>query len=163
MTDIALIAALDRDRAIGVDNRLPWSLPDDLRRFKTLTLGHAVLMGRKTAESIGRALPGRMNLVLTRTGRAPLPGMSAVATLDEAMAAATGPLFVIGGGDIYGLALPRATRMHLTHVDVALPRSDTWFPAFDPAQWRIERRERHGIDARHAHAFEFIDYLRISG
>ena len=88
MSGIALVAALDRDFAIGRGNALPWSLPDDLKRFKALTLGHPILMGRKTAESLGRALPGRRNLVLTRSGRVPFEGMEAVASIDEAVSIA---------------------------------------------------------------------------
>ena len=96
--EVALVAALDRDRAIGRDGTMPWHLPDDLKRFKALTRGHAILMGRKTAEAIGRALPERRNLMLTRSGVAPFAGMEPVAWLDEALArAGDGPLMVIGG------------------------------------------------------------------
>ena len=101
MVDLVLIAAHDRRQAIGRGNALPWHLPDDLKRFKALTLGKPVLMGRRTAESIGRALPGRPNLVLTRGGRAPYEGQVPVASLDEAMARAAAPeLVVIGGGEL---------------------------------------------------------------
>lgn len=160
MTDIALIAALDRNRAIGVDNRLPWSLPDDLKRFKALTLGHCLLMGRKTAESLGRALPGRSNLVLSRQGRAPFAGMQVVASVDEALALAGERLFVIGGGEIYAHTFALASRLFLTHVDVALAAADTWFPEFDAQAWRVTARDARTADARHAHAFEFVDYVR---
>lgn len=162
--NILLIAALDRNRAIGRGNALPWHLPDDLKRFKALTLGKPVLMGRKTAESLGRALPKRRNLVLTRSGHAPFDGMQAVATLDEAraLAAADGAdeLCVIGGAEIYALTLPFATRLSLTHVDTEVDDADTFFPAFDPAQWRAAAREAHAADERHAFAFEFVDYER---
>ena len=107
---VVLIAALDRNRAIGKGNAMPWHLPDDLKRFKALTLGKPVLMGRRTAESLGRALPGRLNLVLTRSGRVPFAGMQAVSSIDEALriASAQGAsdLCVIGGGEVYALALP---------------------------------------------------------
>ena len=160
---LVLVAALDRARAIGRGNELPWRLPDDLKRFKALTLGHAVLMGRKTAQSLGRALPGRRNLVLTRSGQAPYEGMQAVATLDEAITLAAGqPLMVIGGGEIYSLALPHAERLHLTHVDTEVGQADAFFPAFDADAWTVERREARAADARHAHAFEFVDYLRAT-
>ena len=162
--DLHLIAALDRNRAIGRECALPWHLPDDLRRFKALTLGKPVLMGRKTAESLGRALPKRRNLVLTRSGRVPFDGMEAVASIDEAsrIAAADGAseLCVIGGGEVYALALPMATRMHLTHVDTAIDGCDAFFPAFDAAQWRVAAREVHAADERHAFGFEFVDYER---
>jgi len=159
--ELVLVAAIDRDGAIGRGNQLPWRLPDDLKRFKALTLGHAVLMGRKTAESLGRALPGRRNLVLTRSGRAPFEGMQAVASLDEAAAACEGPaLMVIGGGELYALALPLAARLHLTHVDTRVEGADAFFPAFDATAWRPVWREAHAADARHACAFEFVDYRR---
>jgi len=162
---ISLVAALDRNRAIGRGNALPWRLPDDLRRFKSLTLGRPVLMGRITAESLGRALPGRTNLVLTRGGRAPFAGMRAVASLDEAASVATAEgadeLCVIGGGEVYALALPRADVLHLTHVDTAVEGADAFFPAWTAAQWRELSREAHAVDAKHAHTFEFVEYRRV--
>ena len=163
MREIALVAALDRNRAIGRDNAMPWHLPDDLKRFKALTLGKTVLMGRKTAASLGRALPKRRNLVLTRIGIAPFDGMTAVASLDEVFAglAHDDPLCVIGGAEIYALTLPLATRMHLTWVDATVDAADTWFPAFDPRAWAVTTRELHPADARHAMQFEFVDYERI--
>ncbi|MBK6727815.1 MAG: dihydrofolate reductase [Xanthomonadales bacterium] len=157
---MSIIAALDRNRAIGFQNRLPWSLPDDLRRFKALTMGHTILMGRKTAESIGRALPGRKNLVLTRSGRVPYADMIAVATLQEAREQAQQRLFVIGGGEVYALALPLAAYMHLTHVDVALTEADAWFPPIDADGWLRVGAETHAADARHPYSFEFVEYRR---
>lgn len=162
---LRLIAAMDRNGAIGKAGALPWHLPDDLRRFKALTLGKPVLMGRRTAESLGRALPGRRNLVLTRSGTAPFDGMHAIDGLDTArgIAAADGQdeLYVIGGGEIYALCLPQATRLHLTHVDTVVERADAFFPPFDAAAWKIVAREAHPADARHAFAFEFVDYARL--
>ena len=160
---VSLIAALDRNFAIGRGNALPWHLPDDLRRFKALTLGKPVLMGRKTAESLGHALPKRRNLVLTRGGRVPFAGMQAVASLDEAIAQAAGEageLCVIGGGEVYALALPRATQLHLTWVDTTVDQADAFFPRFDPTDWREVARVAHPADAAHAHAFAFVDYVR---
>jgi dihydrofolate reductase len=158
---LVLVAALDRHLAIGKGNALPWHLPDDLKRFKALTLGKTILMGRRTAVSLGRALPKRTNLVLTRSGYVPFDGMQAVSTLDEARAiAGDGELVVIGGGEIYALTLPMAARLHLTHVDTVVEGADAHFPAFDVAQWRIESREAHAADDRHAFAFEFVDYAR---
>jgi dihydrofolate reductase len=160
---IALVCALDRQRAIGKDGGLPWHLPDDLRRFKALTLGHAMLMGRRTADSLGRALPKRRNLVLTRSGRVPFAGMEAVASLDEALTLAGGDtLMVIGGGEVFALALPRAQRMHLTHVDTIVEGASAWFPEFDASQWRVISRVPHPADAQHAFAFEDVDYERIA-
>ena len=158
---VRLVAALDRARGIGRGNQLPWRLPDDLQRFKALTLGKPLLMGRRTAESLGRALPGRRNLVLTRSGRVPFDGMEAVDSLARAQAAcAADELMVIGGGEVYALALPLATRMHLTHVDTEVDAADAFFPAFDPAGWEAVSREVHGADARHAFGFEFVEYRR---
>ena len=166
MTELVLIAALDRDRAIGRGNALPWHLPDDLKRFKALTLGKPLLMGRKTAQSLGRALPGRRNLVLTRTGRAPFDGMQAVASVDEAIAIAkadgAAELCVIGGGEVYAACLPQAARMQLTRVDTQVEDADAFFPAFEPSSWEVVAREVHAVDARHAYPFEFVDYLRVS-
>ena len=161
-TQLSLIAALDREFAIGKDNTLPWHLPADLKRFKALTLGKPLLMGRRTAESLGRALPGRRNLVLTRSGRVPFDGMQAVASLDEALQAANedqaAELCVIGGGEVFAMALPVATRMHLTWVDTVVAGADAFFPRFDPAAWEAVTREAHAADAKHAFAFEFVDY-----
>jgi dihydrofolate reductase len=161
VTALALIAALDRRRAIGRAGTMPWHLPDDLKRFKQLTLGKPVLMGRKTAESIGRALPGRRNLVLTRATSAPYAEQEVVASLDLALALAAGEeLMVIGGGEVYALALPRASRLLLTVVDTDSDDADTFFPAVDFCSWRETARVHHVADTRHAHAFDFVDYAR---
>jgi len=161
---ISLIAALDRHRAIGKGNDLPWRLPDDLKRFKALTLGKPVLMGRKTAESLGRALPGRLNLVLTRSGHAPFADMRAVASLKEArvLAEADGAeeLCIIGGAEIYTQTLALADRLYLTHVDTQVEDADAFFPDFDATQWQVVHREPHATDDKHVFAFEFVDYVR---
>lgn len=163
---VSLVAALDRNRAIGKGNALPWHLPADLKRFKQLTLGKPILMGRRTADSLGRALPGRRNLVLTRNGRVPFAGMEAVASIDAALHAATNDgsaeLCVIGGAQVYALALPLplATVMHLTHVDTEVDDADAFFPAFDADGWQVVARERHAADAKHAFGFEFVEYRR---
>jgi dihydrofolate reductase len=158
---ISLVAALDRNHAIGRAGTMPWHLPDDLRRFKALTLGKPVLMGRRTALAIGRALPGRTNLVLTRGDAAPYAGQVVVHSLDEAVdRAGAGELAVIGGGEVYALALPRATHLYLTWVDTAVADADTFFPPFDAREWKETAREAHGADARHAWAFSFVDYSR---
>jgi dihydrofolate reductase len=166
MTTIALVAALDRNFAIGKGNALPWHLSDDLKRFKALTLGKPLLMGRKTAESLGRALPGRLNLVLTRSNRVPFEGMQSVGTLEEALFVAgledAEELCVIGGGEVFALALPRAQRMHLTFVDTVVDGADAFFPRFDPGDWRETSREAHPADARNEFAFAFADFERIA-
>jgi len=162
MTTLSLIAALDRRNAIGCDNALPWHLPDDLRRFKALTLGKPVLMGSKTAKSLGRALPGRRNLVLTRSGQVPFADMHAVPSLDAALAAAgdAPEVCVIGGAQVYALALPLAQRLYLTHVETEVEHADTWFPVVDLSDWRDVARSTHAADVRHRFAFSFIDYRR---
>ncbi|HEY0178546.1 MAG TPA: dihydrofolate reductase [Dokdonella sp.] len=159
---VSLVAALDRDYAIGRGGAMPWHLPDDLARFKALTLGKPVLMGRRTALAIGRALPGRTNLVLTRGAAAPFAAQVAVHSLDEALERAGGAaeLAVIGGGEVYALALARATHMHLTWVDAAVVGADAFFPRFDAADWTEIAREERPADARHAFARTFVDYRR---
>ena len=156
--EVVLIAAMDRNNAIGRDNELPWRLPDDLKRFKALTLGKPVLMGRKTAQSLGRALPGRLNLVLTRSAQVPFEGMLAVASQEDAqrlaIEAGAGELCVIGGGEIYALR-------HLTHVDTVVEGADAFFPRFDASQWRVTSSEAHTADERHRFAFDFVDYQRV--
>ncbi|MHB8447620.1 MAG: dihydrofolate reductase [Rudaea sp.] len=160
---ISLIAALDRNRAIGRGGAMPWHLPDDLKRFKALTFGKPVLMGRKTALAIGRSLPGRRNLVLTRGGAAPFPDQEPVLSLDAALALANGAeLMVIGGGEVYVLALPQATRLHLTQIDGTAEDADTFFPAFAAHAWRETARTHHVADAKHEFAFDFVDYARIA-
>ncbi len=160
---LSLVAALDRNRGIGRDNQLPWHLPDDLKHFKALTLGKPVLMGRRTAESLGRALSGRTNLVLTRRGSAPFAGMQAVATLDDALAIAGGEgareVCVIGGGEIYRLVIDRASDLYLTWVDTEVA-ADTHFPDVDAAVWSEGDSQPHAADDRHAFPFRFVHYTR---
>ena len=162
---ISFVAAMDANGAIGKDNDLPWRLPGDLKRFKSLTLGKPILMGRKTAESLGRALPGRTNLVLTRSGQVPFEGMQAVASVDEALAVAldddAAELCVIGGAEIYALTLPLADKLYLTHVDTVVAEADAFFPEFDASRWKAVGRESHAADNKHAFPFEFVDYVRL--
>lgn len=163
MTEIVLIVAMDNNRAIGFDNQLPWHLPDDLKHFKALTLGKTLLMGRKTAESLGRALPGRQNLVLTKAGTVPFDGMSAVTSLDQAIRQCeSSQLMVIGGGQVYQLAIPMAQLMHITHVDTELSQADTFFPKIYPEQWQEKRGAVHQADIKHVFRFRFSDYERIN-
>jgi dihydrofolate reductase len=160
---ISLVAALDRNRAIGRGGVMPWHLPDDLKRFKQLTLGKPVLMGRKTALAIGRPLPGRRNLVLTRSELPPYPDQESVRSIDAAIETAHGDeLCVIGGGEVYALALPHATLLHLTWIDGAAEDADTFFPPFDARDWRETSRIAHPADARHRYSFSFVDYEKIA-
>ncbi len=142
---VTIVAAVARNGVIGVDGGLPWSLPDDLRRFKELTLGHVLVMGRRTYESIGRPLPGRTTVVVTRSeGWAPGSSEVLVAcgvpqAIDMA-AAIDDEVFVVGGAEVYAAALPLADRLVLTHVD-AEPEGDTRFPELDRREWRELLRE----------------------
>ncbi|MFT5449560.1 MAG: dihydrofolate reductase [Gammaproteobacteria bacterium] len=159
---IALIAALSSNRVIGRDNNLPWRLPQDLKRFKALTMGKAIMMGRRTFESIGRALPGRKNLVVTRNRVFEAPGCRVLADIDAALAAAADcELMVIGGAQIYAQTLSMAQRLHLTWVDAEI-EGDAMFPEFDAEQWQVLSEEAHPPDERHAFAYRFVDYQRRS-
>lgn len=146
--DITLVVARARNGVIGNKGALPWHLPADLKRFKAITIGKPVVMGRKTFESIGKPLPGRQNIVLTRQPGWTAQGVTVVPNLAEAIAAAgldprvRGHIMIIGGAEIYALALPIATRVELTEVD-AEPEGDTILPPFDPARWAEVARETH--------------------
>ncbi|HET9022425.1 MAG TPA: dihydrofolate reductase [Ornithinibacter sp.] len=144
MTRISLIAAVARNGVIGRDGRVPWHLPDELEHFKATTMGHPLVMGRRTFESIGRTLPGRRTIVVTRDPRWHHPGVESAHSFAEALSLA-GPadeVFVAGGAEVYAEALPFAHRLVLTEVD-AEPEGDTWFPAWDRASWVEESREEH--------------------
>jgi len=160
--ELVLIAAIARNGVIGRDGTLPWQLPADLARFKQLTTGHTIVMGRKTWESIGRPLPKRTNLILSRTLEAP-PGASVVASLDAAIARARDAgettLYMIGGARVYAEALPRADRLELTRVDAEV-EGDVRFPDWDGRQFECTQFETHPADARHAHAFRFESWRR---
>lgn len=154
---IILIAAVAQNGVIGKDNALPWHLPEDMKHFKALTTGHAVLMGRKTWESLPskfRPLPNRHNLVLTRDPHYVAPGATVVHSLDDAVKVSSGEtaLFVIGGAQLYAHTLPRANRLELTEIDAAF-KGDAYFPAIDYAQWRETRRERGRSENGLAYAF----------
>lgn len=155
MSPLQIIVAMAPDRAIGVRGGLPWRLPEDLKRFKRLTMGHAMIMGRKTFESIGKALPGRRSIVVSRA-LAPVDGVEIVASFDDAVARAreTDPApFVIGGAAMYDAALPLATDLHVTHVDApAIADADTYFPPFDAsafAEVETDRAETPGLRFAH--------------
>jgi dihydrofolate reductase len=165
---ISMIAAVARNRVIGKRNRLPWSLPDDMKYFMQTTKGHPVIMGRKNYDSIPekfRPLPNRINIVVTRQPGFRAPGCKAANSLKEALqeAEATGidEVFIIGGADIYTLGLPLAHRLYLTEVHAEVD-GDVLFPAFDRKQWREISRTPHGKDDRHAHEFDFVVYERTN-
>jgi dihydrofolate reductase len=158
---IVLVVAVADNGVIGRDGALPWRLPDDLKHFKALTWGKPILMGRRTFDSIGRPLAGRRNLVLTRSGRGSQCEVEWVHSLDEACIRATGAqeLCVIGGAELYRLALPQATRVYLTQVHASVA-GDTYFPLGDLAAFRETQRVEHAIDARHEHPMSFVTLER---
>jgi dihydrofolate reductase len=160
---ISLVAAVAENGINGRDGGLPWRLPADLRFFKLLTLGHTVIMGRRTWDEIGKPLPNRRNIVVTRNKALEFPGAERAPYLGSALAltVAEDEVFVIGGGKIYTEALPMAHRMYLTHVHAEV-EGDTRFPEWDPAEWEMVSEERHEADDRHAHAFTIRRYDRRS-
>lgn len=160
MGRISFVVAMDENGLIGRDNQLPWRLPNDLKHFKRLTLGHIVLMGRKTWESLGRPLPERENWVLTRDPAYQAPGARLFTSLEAAQAAAgERELMVIGGADLFRLALPQARCIHLTEVHARL-EGDVHFPPLDRAKWTETWREDHPADERHACAYSFVTLER---
>jgi dihydrofolate reductase len=163
MADAALelvVAAAEND-VIGRANRLPWHLPADLRHFKALTVGHHILMGRKTYESIGRALPGRTNWVLSGSPDFAPDDCKIVRTLEEAQAAVgESPLMVIGGTQVYRLCLPSTRRIHLTLVHTEVKDGDAFFPDWRGPEWVESSRERHEADAKNPYAYSFITLER---
>lgn len=153
---LSLIVAMTPARVIGRDNGLPWHLPEDLKRFKALTLGKPIVMGRRTYESIGRPLPGRRNIVLSRRADFAPPGVEVVRSLDAALAAAgdAAEIMIIGGAELYASALPLATRLYVTEVHGDVD-GDVRFPPIDPRDWREVEARSLPADARHAHAMTF--------
>jgi dihydrofolate reductase len=159
---IAVIAAVARNGIIGVENRLPWRVPEDMHRFRALTTGHAVIMGRRTWESIGKPLPGRQNLVVTRGSDSGIPEVEFVPSLDAALARVRlpEPVFVIGGAALYQEALPRADVLYLTEIERDFP-GDAHFPPFDRFRWRESAREaRSVLDGPEPLAYHFVVYER---
>lgn len=163
---VSIIAAVAENGAIGYRNRLLYWLPNDLRRFKALTTGHTIVMGRRTFESLPKgALPNRRNLVLTRNAAFTAPGTEVFTSLEAALDAcrdSEDEVFVIGGASVYREALPLADRLCLTLVHDTPAEADAFFPMFSPTDWRVESEERHGADERHAFDYTFVDYVRHS-
>jgi len=158
---LALIAAVARNGVIGAAKALPWRLPEDLKHFRALTTGHAIVMGRKTWESLPRALPGRHNIVVTRQPGYRAEGATVVATLDQALARATGPLpvFCIGGGELYRVALPHADLVYLTEIDRDFS-GDTTLAPLDRHAWRETARETYRQEGADGFAYAFVTYRR---
>ncbi|TCI03642.1 type 3 dihydrofolate reductase [Corallincola luteus] len=158
---ISLVAAMANGRVIGRDNKMPWHLPADLKHFKATTLGKPVVMGRKTFESIGRPLPGRQNIVITRDAQWHADGVTVVHGVEQALVAA-GPveeLMVIGGGNIYQQLLPRAERLYLTFIELDT-QGDAWFPDYQPELWREIDSVAHQPDEKNPYHYRFVTLVR---
>jgi dihydrofolate reductase len=160
----SLVVAMARNRVIGRDNALPWKLPADLAYFKKVTMGHPVIMGRRTYESIGKPLPGRKNIVVSRNRHFVAPGCTVVPSLEAAYRAAgdVEEVSVIGGTSIFAAALPTADCIHLTEVEADV-EGDTWFPEFDRAEWKEKEVARQPADERHAYPFRIVELERRRG
>jgi dihydrofolate reductase len=158
---ISVIAALAKDRVIGIENRLPWRLPEDLAHFKALTLGHPILMGRKTFESLGRPLPGRTNVVITRNPAYRPDGCLVAASIPAAIALCgeANELFFIGGAELYAQVIPMANRLYLTEVNIEAA-GDAWFPEYDRGAFKELSRESRTGEKGDALAFDFVVYER---
>ncbi|NWG86517.1 MAG: dihydrofolate reductase [Hydrogenophilaceae bacterium] len=156
---INVIAAMAKNRVIGINNTLPWHLPEDLKHFKALTMGHHIVMGRKTFESIGRPLPGRTTVIVTRDPNYRVEGCLAAHSIDAAIAACGDDpeVFFVGGADLYRQVLPRADRLYLTEIQAEY-EGDAYFPAFDGQAWREATREPHVSAA--GLGYHFVTYTR---
>ncbi len=153
-----MIAAMTDERVIGLDNDMPWHLPDDLRHFKAKTTGKPVIMGRKTFESIGsRPLPNRPNIVISRNAELQLDGVAVFSSVDEALQSLgdVEEAIIMGGGQLYAQMLPRADRLYLTLIHAQID-GDTHFPDWQALSWQEIERESHAVDERHAYAFDFV-------
>ncbi|GGZ10259.1 dihydrofolate reductase [Pseudoduganella plicata] len=160
MTQLAIIVAVDRNNGIGVNNQLPWHLPEDLAHFKRLTTGHPIVMGRRTFDSIGRPLPNRRSIVVTRNVGWRHAGVEAVTSLADAVAlVGDAPAFIIGGAQIFAEALAIADRLIVTHIDQAFD-CDTFFPAIDRSVW--QENERQAYDSASGLAYTIVTYIRQS-
>jgi dihydrofolate reductase len=159
-----LIAAVAANGVIGSANAIPWRLPSDLKRFKAITLGHPVVMGRRTFQSIGRPLPGRDNLIVSRgdfqaAGTTTVASVATALALADTLAGEGGEVFVIGGAEVYRQALPLADRLYITEVEAA-PDGDAWFPKIDPALWRVVGREKMPRAVADSASASFVTYER---
>ena len=158
---LTIVVAIDTNNGIGINNALPWHLPEDLAHFKRTTSGHAIIMGRKTFDSIGRPLPNRRNIVITRNTEWQHAGVEAVTSLAAAKALVDGtPAFIIGGGQIFADTLADSNRLIVTRIDKAFD-CDAFFPAIDPQQWQETAREEHHSEAN-GFDFAYITYDRIA-
>lgn len=160
---LSLIVAMAKNRIIGADGKIPWHLPNELQLFKRVTMGHHIIMGRKTFDSINRLLPGRTTVIVTRQKDYAVSGAKVAHNLDEAVALCAGDdeIFVIGGGELYRAAMPLADRLYLTVVD-AEPAGDTKMPEIDPRKWSVNSTQRFYKDERHAYDYQFEVHDRVA-
>lgn len=156
MKKIVLVAAMTHDHVIGFHNKMPWHMPADLKHFKAVTMGKPIIMGRKTFESLGRALPGRQNIVVSSNANYDAPGAAVYTTLVDAIDAAEGgEVMVIGGGQLFQQALSLAHTMHLTYIDLEV-EGDVFFPAWNALEWHEVSREKHEADEKNPYGYTFI-------
>lgn len=160
---VTLIAAIDENNGIGKNNQLPWQLPADMKRFKALTTGHHVIMGRKSYESMGKALKDRTNIVITRNSDYTLPDAEVVSSLSAAIQLAKDngetEVWILGGGEIFREAIKIADKMQLTHIHHSFD-CDTFFPKFNENEWRIVQKEDHQPDEKNKYEYSFVTYMR---
>ena len=160
--NITLIAAMGKNRAIGLDGRMPWHLPAELQHFKRATMGKAIVMGRKTWESIGRPLPGRQNIVISRNPGFSAEGADVCDSLDNAIdISETDEIMIIGGGQLYAAAMPMAAGMILTLIDIE-PEADTWFPEWEEQEWQTTSEEHFPVDENNKLAYRIVEFKRIT-
>jgi dihydrofolate reductase len=159
---ISIIAAIAKNNAIGLNNQLIWHLPNDLQFFKETTINSAIIMGRKTFDSIGKALPKRKNIIITANPNYSVPGAVVVQNLKDAIAHADSEeVFIVGGASIYEQSMAMANRLYITHVHHTF-KGDTFFPAIDPKVWKETSREDHFKDEKHAYDFSFVIYEKVN-
>ena len=162
---LSIIVAIGKNNEIGKSNQLLWSLPDDLKHFRSTTNGHTIIMGRKTFESIGRILPNRTNIIITRDANFVAHGAVIVHSFEEALEKAkesgTDEAFIIGGGQLYSETLPLADKLYITHVDTTFPDADVFFPEMNCDEWNMTSTESHTKDENHPYDFRFATYERI--
>jgi dihydrofolate reductase len=161
MTQLSFVVAMDENRLIGSDNRLPWHMPADLALFKRTTMGKPIVMGRRTFESIGKPLPGRRNIVVSRNPEYAAEGCEVVGDIDSALALCAGDeeVMLIGGASLYRQTIERASRMYITLIHHEFS-GDTWFPEFDPGDWKVAERREFAADENNPYAWSFVKYVK---
>lgn len=161
MTQLSLIVAMDENRLIGNANQLPWHLPADLAYFKRTTMGKPIIMGRKTYESIGKPLPGRRNIVITRNSEFKADGCDVVSDIEAALAISgdADELMLIGGATLYGQMIDRSSCMYITRIHHAFS-GDTWFPEFDTGNWKVVEQQDFEADEKNLFSYSFVKYVQ---